>query len=328
MASIEPARVKHTMNNTNIELSFIIPAYNEETLISDTINSIQKHVPTSLTYDINVIDHDSSDKTSQIASKLGANVFAKSGGSIASVRNFGASCSKGNILIFLDADVILTNEWMQHIQNVVDQIIIDRKILTGSWVSIPDGASWIEKCWYGPLQRGDNTHINTGHLIIAKDYFFEIGGFSEHLETGEDYEFSMRVNHSGGKLIDNYSLIVIHTGFPTDLREFVKREFWHGKGDAKTISSILRSKVAVLSLLFLAFHAIFFTSIILGKCYIAGLSTAFIIVIITSSSVVKYSNAPALPMLINCFLYYLYFWARSLSLIVFFGSDKISKHHR
>jgi len=316
------------MEQKIINLSFIIPAYNEELLISETINSINKYVPDSFSHEIIVIDHDSTDKTPQIASKSGANVLRKSGGSIASVRNLGASVATGSILVFLDADVLLTDEWMQHINHAIKQINKNKKLLTGSWVSVPDKACWIEKHWYTPLQHGDNTHINTGHLIISKGYFFEMGGFSEQLETGEDYDFSMRVKSSSGNILDNNNLKVIHKGFPCNSYEFMKREFWHGKGDAKTVKDIMRSKVAVLSLLFLVLHLTLVVGIVFGEWYSAGLSAMFIIIIILVSSIIKYKNAPVLSILTNCFLYYLYFLARSLSLIVFFKSAKMSKHHR
>jgi glycosyltransferase involved in cell wall biosynthesis len=309
-------------------LSFIIPAYNEELLISETINSIIKYVPESYSYEIVVVDHDSTDKTAHIASSLGAQVIPKSGGSIASARNSGSSVANGDILIFLDADVLLTDAWTRNINQAVEQICKNERILTGSWVSIPDRASWIERHWYKPLQHGDNTHINTGHLIIARNYFYEIGGFAEHLETGEDYEFSMRVSASGGIVLDNNELVVIHKGYPTNLYEFIRREFWHGKGDTKSISDILRSKVAILSLLFLLLHIILATSMSSGKWYISELSVGFILIIVAASSVVKYKHAPALSILISCILYYFYFWSRSLSMIVFFRSGKVTKHHR
>ena len=133
------------MSKNIINLSFIIPAYNEELIIKDTISSICNHIPDSLNYEIIVVNHNSTDNTSIIASSMGAKVINKVDGSIASARNLGASAARGTILIFLDADVLLTKKWMLNINIAVKNIASDKTILTGSWVSVPDDASWIEK---------------------------------------------------------------------------------------------------------------------------------------------------------------------------------------
>ena len=60
----------------NIEISIVIPAYNEENAISEsikTINSVMRG--TSMQYEIIVVDDGSSDKTAERAKKEDARVI-------------------------------------------------------------------------------------------------------------------------------------------------------------------------------------------------------------------------------------------------------------
>lgn len=311
------------------ELSFIIPAYDEENTIALCIHEIRHHVPASMRYEIIVIDHDSADSTFKVAQQSGASVFTKVGGTVGSLRNYGVSKACGHVLVFLDADVLLTAKWSLHIEDVLNTLRADENILTGSWVSVPSDTNWIGHHWYRPLEGGDNTHINTGHMIITRRYFLGNEGFTESLETGEDYNFSMRVKNAGGKIVDDHRLKVIHKGFPENMAQFMRREFWHGKGDAYSLKGLLASKVALVALAFLGLHIALLISIFVPGQTSLSLGLAFtIIALVLATATIKYSNAPIATILVNSLLYYCYFWARGASLLVFFARNNAIKHHR
>ena len=298
-----------------VDLSFIIPAYNEAQNIENVIASINKFVPDVYQYEVIVVDHGSSDNTVKLAEASGANVLVHPEGTIAGLRNFGVANSSGTVLIFLDADILLTADWASNIVKVVPLLSDGERILTGSWYSIPDQPTWIEKYWFKPLERGDNSHINSGHLIISRLMFDEIDGFNEKLETGEDYDISTRAKAADIKLIDDVRLRVIHEGFPKTLAEFARREFWHGKGDATSFSALLQSKVAIVALLFILLHLVLiFFSYMQKEVEIVILLTA-ISVIVTGMALLKYRSEAILTIAINSFIYYVYFWARGLSVL-------------
>lgn len=311
-----------------MNISFIIPAYNEAGNIEDLIASIKRYVPDGLQYEIIVVDHGSTDDTVILANACGADVMVCAEGTIAGLRNLGVKKSSGEILIFLDADIRLTHDWAANIGKVLKTLIDGDRILTGSWYSIPESPSWIEKFWFKPLERGDNTHINSGHLIISRHLFEEIGGFNETLETGEDYDISMRAKAANIRLLDDVKLKVVHEGYPGSLAEFVKREFWHGKGDAASITSLFQSKVAIVSLIFLLLHfTLILSSIMLNKTWIY-ISVASIAVIVVGVAAQKYRSEPVRTILVNSFIYYMYFWARAISILSLPGIRKIKKRVR
>lgn len=314
------------MNKT---LSFIIPAYNEEKNILKTLEKIKLYSPSKYNYEIIVVDHGSADKTASIAEKNGAKVYVRNEGTIAGLRNYGVSKASGEIFIFLDSDISLTSQWNKKIHDVIVELLNDAKILTGSWYSVPESPNWIEKYWFKPLEKNNNTHINSGHLIISRTNFKEISGFDEKLETGEDYDISMRAKNHGMSIVDNHDLKVIHEGYPDGLWDFMKREFWHGKGDATSISVILKSKVALLSLIFIVFHTVFLYSIFLSPgSDVLFVSIFGIALICLSASVVKFRRESISIIFINTIIYYFYFLARAATLFVGLFKRKIKKRQR
>ncbi len=311
-----------------MDLSFIIPAYNEAGNIEETINSIKKHTPNIFKYEIIVVDHGSTDNTASLSRANGAKLLHHPKGTIASLRNYGVNHSTGKLLIFLDADIHLTPEWKHNITEVAQSLATGKRILTGSWCSIPDNPNWLENFWFKPLERGSDTHINSGHTIISRQLFDEIKGFDEKLETGEDYDISIRAKAKNIKLIDNIKLRVIHEGYPKNLTEFIKREYWHGLGDASSLTALAQSKVAIIALLFMGFHFGLILSIITYNKLAILLSITGIISIIIGATASKYHTEPPLTIIVNCFIYYIYFWARGFSSLSLLRGRDIKKRSR
>jgi len=317
------------MINEQLIISFIIPSYNEENNITNTITSIKTHTPNSLPYEIILVDHDSSDNTVNLARNCGAITTVQPSKTIGGLRNVGVNLASGKILIFLDADIRLTHQWSNKIENVVSRLRKGERILTGSCYCVPESPTWIEKFWFKSKQNIKHSYINSGHLIISKILFKEINGFSEELETGEDYDISMRAVQNDILIEDDKNLIVIHEGFPKNLHEFIKREYWHGKGDTDSISSFMHSKVALVSILFLLIHLVIFFLIVfkVNPLVIFALVT-LLLVLPGIASINKYKNQQLMTIFMNTFLYYVYFLARASSIINLFSDRNIKKRQR
>ena len=311
-----------------MDLSFIIPAYNEAENIENVITSIKLYVPDVYQYEVLVVDHGSKDNTVKLAEANGAKILSHPEGTIAGLRNLGVKNSTGCILVFLDADILLTQDWKVNIGKVITSLLAGERIITGSWYSVPDNPNWIEKFWFKPLERGDNSHINSGHLIISRQLFDEVGGFDEQLETGEDYDISVRAKAANIRLIDDVRLKVIHAGYPKSLFEFAKREFWHGKGDATSLKSLFQSKVAMVALLFVALHIALITFSVVGNEIAVYFLSAGIIGVVEGMVCLKYRTEAIGTIIVNSFIYYVYFWARGLSVLSLPGIRNVQKRMR
>ena len=312
---------------TNIKkLSFIIPVYNEEEHLDDTIASIKKNVHGSYDYEIIVVDNGSYDNSISIAKRHGAKVYIKPANKISSLRNYGTFNSSGHLLIFLDADIHLEKEWGCAITEVIKDFEKNPVQITGSVVGIDRDPNWIEKYWFKPtLYESDITHMNSGHLIVTKSFFEKIGGFNENLETGEDYEFSQRAKKNGAIIINNIKLKVVHKGYPKTIGQFFKRERWHGRGDYIDFKSILSSKPAILSILLLILLMFSISISLIFNNYHFMYPFIIILSVFCVSAAFKRSKEINFSFLISTYLYSVYFFARALSFIDVMIEKLISK---
>ncbi len=92
-----------------MQVSFVIPAYNEEMMLPSTIGAIHEAVKSlGYEYEIVVADDESNDQTAEIAAGLGAMVVSTSNRQIAATRNAGAQASSGEMIVWVDADTRVT----------------------------------------------------------------------------------------------------------------------------------------------------------------------------------------------------------------------------
>jgi glycosyltransferase involved in cell wall biosynthesis len=95
-------------------ISFIIPAYNEERYLGRTLNAIDQAARTlGEPAEVIVVDDASTDRTAAIAHAHGARVVSVRCRQIAATRNAGARDAQGEMLVFVDADTIVTEAAMR-----------------------------------------------------------------------------------------------------------------------------------------------------------------------------------------------------------------------
>jgi glycosyltransferase involved in cell wall biosynthesis len=292
-------------------ISFVIPALNEEANIGLAIDSITEHC--LFPHEVIVADHGSMDNTRDIAVSKGATVVRCSGGTIGGLRNKGVEMVSGSILVFIDADVVLTVEWQKNITSVVSRLQSGERLVSGSHCSPPESRNLLLKFWFHGLATDPrNTHVGTGHMILSRQGFSDIGGFDNELKTGEDYEFCVRAQRLGYKIENDIDLVVIHDDFPKDLIRFMKREAWHGRGDFVSVGAVLDSKVAVATCLFIGLHLVMLFS---GSSTLFGISFFLLLCLLLVSSVVKYKHLGLPAIVVNASIFYFYFCGRAGALL-------------
>lgn len=192
-------------------VSVIIPALEEEEYIKDLLISIRNQ-----TYDpIEVIISDSSPlesrmATIEIAQKYEATVVESPFGNVSQARNIGAQNARSEILIFMDADCILANDFIELLVNTLN----DGAILAHGvdcWMG-KDMMNSVKSCWTFIKPRVHTT--GRGIAIRAKD-FWAIGGYDQSCnpaETGcrEDLRLGTMVeqNFGTGSVVLNYKAVV------------------------------------------------------------------------------------------------------------------------
>ena len=109
----------------NIDLSIIVPVYNVENYLRRGLDSILLQ-PSSITYEILLINDGSSDKSGAICDEYQSNfsnVFVShiENNGVAEARNLGISLSKGNYLYFMDPDDFLSDNFFEKISSNLKQ---------------------------------------------------------------------------------------------------------------------------------------------------------------------------------------------------------------
>jgi glycosyltransferase involved in cell wall biosynthesis len=299
-----------------IVISFIIPAFNEADMIVDTLSQLHNFSP-KVRYEVIIVDNGSKDNTVQLAKRYNDTVLSCPIGTIAAVRNCGVKASSGKILVFLDADVKLTQQWKDNIDDTIEDISINPLIITGSRCSPPENKNRLNNHWFGLLVESKSaTYINSGHLIISRILFDKVSGFNEKLRTAEDHDFCIRAKQLDALIISNSTLKVIHDGYPTTYAQFIKRERWHGREDFKSFTSLINSKIALV----ICLHVVIFLSS-LTTAYlngtIAGTSLYVLTMLILSVALTRYkfNRTPIKSLMQTSFIHYLYIIGRTLSLV-------------
>jgi glycosyltransferase involved in cell wall biosynthesis len=310
-----------------VDLSFVIPAYNEESLIGNLLHSIQVTI-TGIRYEIIVVDNGSTDNTAIIAKSNNVTVISISKSTVSVARNIGAKLAIGGVIAFLDADVRITVGWGEEIVRKLAYIRTEA-VLTGSRYLIPENPSRIEHDWFLPLSMKNINYINGGNLVIGKKTFSEVGGFDESIISGEDYELSKRAVKKGATVVNNPGLEAIHDGYPKNLFDFIKREFWHGKGDCQKPELFFKSKVALTAVIFGILHVSLIALLFYGSYIPSAVVGGLIAVVSFFMSVRVFSDNGFILVLKNILLCYLYLMSRFMSFLSviwnlywpFFGQD-------
>lgn len=168
-------------------LSIITPALNEEQYLSLLLESIKKQKFKD--YEVILADAGSNDKTIEIAKKYGCKII--SGGLPAKGRNEGAKIAKGDLLLFLDADVILPNE------NFLGEAIKSFQgggfgAATFPFLYIGGGIDKFFSRFYNfwvVLTRSFLPHALGAFIMVKKDIHQKINGFDESVIFCEDVHY-------------------------------------------------------------------------------------------------------------------------------------------
>ena len=179
-------------------LSIVIPTRNEEKYLGRLLESLKRQNFNDL--EIIVSDADSSDRTREIADSYSVRI--SEGGLLPAIgRNKGARMARGENLLFLDADVVLPEEYLREnyseflrrgldIATTFVRPISNRKIDKIIYKVINKGYKWYEK--RSPAAEGH-------HIFVKREFFDKVNGFDEDIIMNEDLDFVQNVWKNGGK---------------------------------------------------------------------------------------------------------------------------------
>ncbi len=176
-----------------IDVSVIISTKNEEKNIANCLQSVKDQTFPRKRIEIIVVDNHSTDKTAETAGQFTDNVYVH-GPERSAQRNFGIEKGVGNYILFVDADMILSEnvilECFEKCENEghVALYIPEQVIGKGFWIKVRN----FERSFY-------NATCIDGVRFVNRKQFLETGGFDLSLIAAEDWDLDRRIAQSGTK---------------------------------------------------------------------------------------------------------------------------------
>lgn len=185
-------------------VSAIIPVYNRPAHLIKAVGSILSQ--TFSDFELIIADDGSTDETPFIAERLASEdgrirvlKFPHSG-MPGAARNRGAEAAEGRFLAFLDSDDYWFPDKLKEQTRLMQEHKLQISHTREQWMRNGKEVSQkgqkhrregdiftdaLKKCIIGPST-----------VMIARDFYFDTGGFNENLEIAEDYEYWLRITHA------------------------------------------------------------------------------------------------------------------------------------
>ena len=203
-------------------VSVVIPTYNSQKNIEQCLNSIEKQTYGNV--EILVVDRHSTDDTVQMSRRFKAKVLPLDA-ERSEAKNFAAAKANGSFLLFIDSDMVLS-------QNVVKNCV-DRCLQQDvDAITIP------EKCvgqgLIGEWRKAEKNSLSTSEKFVEiprffkKSAFLAVGGYDEQLVCGEDFNFFQRFKNRSFKTDKIFSNILHFEGNPS-LRSILSKAYYYGR---------------------------------------------------------------------------------------------------
>ncbi|VXD25470.1 conserved hypothetical protein [Planktothrix serta PCC 8927] len=181
-------------------ISVVIPAYNAEKTIQQTIDSILNQ--TFEDFEIIVINDGSTDSTLDIVSNIHdprIQVFSYPNSGASTSRNRGLAVATGEYIALLDADDLWTPDKLESQYQALQNH--PQAAVAYSWTDYIDESGNFLQSGKHPTFNGDvypelliqNFLENGSNPLIRREAFAEVGGFDESLLGGQDRDLYIRL---------------------------------------------------------------------------------------------------------------------------------------
>jgi len=208
----------------NKTVSIIITTKNSASTLEQCLFSSQNQTYPDL--EIIVVDNNSTDKTIELAKKYTKNIF-NHGPERSAQRNLGIKKSKGEYVLIIDSDMILSpnivTECFQKIRannDIIALVIPEESFGRGFWSqckklerSFYQGVDWMEAARF-----------------FKKDIIIELGCYDLENTGTEDYDLPQKVkNKFGNNSIANIKSKILHDEGRLKLLKTLKKKFYYAQ---------------------------------------------------------------------------------------------------
>lgn len=215
-----------------MDISVIVPSYESDQTIARCLQAlIDQH--TMFTYDVTVVDSSPHDRVEKITAKFSTMKFIKLREKTypGIARNIGAEESRGGLLVFVDADVVISPDWIEkamlYYKEGHDIFIGSIGLFCRKKGSIMDKLQvFYEFSEFKPSMKESHRWCLPSYALGIKRQIFEGEPFSG-FRYSQDTELTVRLRAKGNVLYFNPGLKVLHIN-RSIFSQLVRKAFWHG----------------------------------------------------------------------------------------------------
>lgn len=206
------------------QISFVVPAFNEEALLGECIRAIQAEIGRSgCVAEVLVVNNASTDRTVAVAETFaGVVVVHEPVKGLVAARRAGFEAATGVLIANIDADTQIGAGW---VDRVLASFEADPKLVALSgpydYFDVPFRIRAAARMFYlvGFCTYAFNKHVlgvgsmvQGGNFVVSRSALVEAGGFSDTFEFyGEDTDIARRMN-SVGNVMFTWKLMARSSG--------------------------------------------------------------------------------------------------------------------
>ncbi len=193
-----------------VQLSFVVPAFNEEALLPACLAAIRAEIDRSgVQAEVIVVNNASTDRTPEVAASTpGVTLVNEPVKSLVAARRAGYEAAQGVLIANIDADTQIPVGWIDHVMTGFQR---DTSLVAYSgpydYYDVPLHVRYMARAFYaiGFCTYAFNKHvlgvgsmIQGGNFVVKRAALEQAGGFSDTFQFyGEDTDIARRMSRVG-----------------------------------------------------------------------------------------------------------------------------------
>jgi GT2 family glycosyltransferase len=225
--------------------SIVIPTYNRVERLRRVISALEQQTYPLDAFEVVVVSDGSTDGTdsylSELRSKVRVRWFTQPNRGPAAARNLAVEKADGDIILFIDDDVVPEPQVLQeharcHAEAIRDVVVLG-PLLNPAVFKMSPWVRWEQEALmkqYRALLRGDwaasARQFYTGNASVKRSHIVSVGGFDETFRRAEDVELAYRLADRGLSFLFSMQAVGRHFA-ERSFRAWLDAAYTYGRND-------------------------------------------------------------------------------------------------
>jgi GT2 family glycosyltransferase len=203
----------------------VLPTWNRLGTLRQALEALGSQTVSSADFEVVVVSDGSTDGTDEeirrTKTPFSLNFFSQENAGPASARNRGVALASGDLVLFLDDDVVpephLLEEHLRSHGSQGDRVVVIGPMLTPADYRPNPFVRWEQAMLYKQyeaMERGDwepnYRQFYTGNASLRRELLLSVGGFDERFRRAEDVETAYRLGQAGATFFFNNRAVGYH----------------------------------------------------------------------------------------------------------------------